>query len=145
MAAQVAQEFPVKRSILLTPDPIDEPALTAGRVFSDTAGAVVCFTGCVRNREAERPLAALEYEAFPAMAIRQFEHLLDQAAATWPLQSVEVVHRTGIVRAGEASVWIRVVGPHRAEALAACGWILDEMKRVVPIWKRPIWDSETDA
>ncbi len=130
----------MKRSILLTADPIDEPALTAGRSVSATAGAVVCFTGCVRNREAERPLVALEYEAFPAMAIRQFERLLVQAEERWPLESVDVVHRTGLVRAGEASVWIRVVSSHRAEALAACGWILDEMKRVVPIWKRPIWE-----
>lgn len=135
----------MKRSILLTADPIDESALTAGRILSATAGAVVCFTGCVRNREGERPLAGLEYEAFPAMAIRQFEHLLDQAAEKWPLESVDVVHRTGLVRAGEASVWIRVVSPHRAEALAACGWILDEMKRLVPIWKRPIWNSAASA
>lgn len=135
----------MKRSILLTPDPIDESALAAGRIASATAGAVVSFTGCVRNREVERPLVALEYEAFPAMAIRQFERLLDQAEEKWPLESVDVVHRTGLVRAGEPSVWIRVVSPHRAEALAACGWILDEMKRVVPIWKRPIWNSAASA
>ena len=131
----------MKHSILLTPDPLDESALVAARTPSATAGAVVCFTGCVRDREGDIGLEALEYEAFAAMAIRQFERVLEQAGATWPLESVDVAHRTGRVAAGAPSVWIRVVSPHRAEALAACGWILDEMKRVVPIWKRPIWNK----
>ena len=81
---------------------------------------------------------AIEYEAFPAMVQRQFDLIFDQTERRWPLESVDVVHRVGRVAAGEASLWLRVTAPHRAEALAACGWIIDEMKRVVPIWKHPL-------
>jgi molybdopterin synthase catalytic subunit len=131
----------VKRSITLTGAPIDEAALVASRTPSGSAGAVVCFSGCVRGREADRRIEAIDYEAFPAMVHRQFEAIFDAAEQRWPLESVEVVHRTGRVATGEPSLWIRVTSPHRAEALAACGWIIDEMKRVVPIWKRPLWGA----
>lgn len=130
---------PVNRSVVLTADPFDEASFAAGRPVSASAGAVVSFLGCVRSMESGRPLAAIEYEAFPEMVHRQFQVILDQAEARWPLESVEVVHRTGRVEPGRPSVWIRVISPHRAEALAALAWILDEMKRIVPIWKRPIW------
>ena len=59
-------------------------------------------------------------------------------AARWPVESVRLVHRLGPVLAGEASLWVEVVAPHRGEAFAACQWLIDEMKRVVPIWKRTI-------
>ncbi len=129
----------MNRSVVLTADPLDEASLAASRPVSATAGAVVSFLGCVRSMESGRTLAAIEYEAFPEMVHRQFQVILDQAEARWPLESVEVVHRTGRVEPGRPSVWIRVTSPHRAEALAALGWILDEMKRIVPIWKRPVW------
>lgn len=100
-------------------------------------GAVVSFTGVVRGSEAGQPIRGLEYEAYVPMAEHQFRLLFDMAAQRWPLASVRLVHRTGFVQAGEASLWIEVVAPHRGEALAACGWLIEEMKRVVPIWKRP--------
>lgn len=130
---------PVNRSVVLTANPFDEASLAASRPVSASAGAVVCFLGCVRAMESGRTLAAIEYEAFPEMVHRQFQVILDQTEVRWPLESVEVVHRTGRVEPGQPSVWIRVISPHRAEALAALSWILDEMKRIVPIWKRPVW------
>ena len=133
----------MRRSILLTSQAFDEGALASSRPVSATAGAVVSFCGCVREMEGNRKLEAIEYEAFPAMVYRQFERLLDEAERRWPLESVDIVHRTGRVSPGVASVWIRVVSPHRAEALESCGWILEEMKRVVPIWKKPIWAASS--
>jgi molybdopterin synthase catalytic subunit len=101
-------------------------------------GAVVYFAGAVRDTESGASIAALEYEAFHTMAEHQFNLLFDQLSSRWPIESVRVVHRVGVVKAGEVSLWIEVVAPHRGEAFAACQWLIDEMKRVVPIWKKPL-------
>jgi hypothetical protein len=72
------------------------------------------------------------------MVEHQFSLLFDQLEQRWPVASVRLVHRTGRVPAGEPSLWVEVVAPHRGEAFAACQWLIDEMKRVVPIWKHPV-------
>lgn len=125
----------MKRALTLTREPIDEAALAAVRAMSGGMGAAVCFTGVVRGEEAGQPIAALDYEAFAPMAEHQFHKLFDELARRWPVESVRLVHRLGVVRAGEASLWVEVVAPHRGEAFAACQWLIDEMKRTVPIWK----------
>ncbi len=101
-------------------------------------GAVVSFLGLVRGTENGAPIRALEYESFERMAERQFGLLFDEMARRWPVQSVRVVHRVGVVKVNEPSLWVEIVAPHRGEAFAACQWLIDEMKRVVPIWKRPL-------
>ena len=128
----------MRRSLELTPSPIDEAALVSRRSCSRGAGAVVYFLGVVRGEEAGAPVAALEYEAFHRMAEHQFQLLLDEMAKRWPVESVRLVHRLGQVPVNEPSLWVEVITPHRAEAFAACQWLIDEMKRVVPIWKQPI-------
>ena len=126
----------MRRELTISEQKIDEQALAQGRVFSAGMGAVVCFLGVVRGTEEGRPISGLEYETFAPMAQRQFHLLFDQAEARWPLESVRLVHRLGLVAAGETSLWIEVVAPHREEAFAACQFIITEMKRVVPIWKK---------
>lgn len=127
------------RSLSLTTDPIDESALIAARSMGAGMGAAITFSGVVRGREAGEPIVAIDYEAFVPMAERQFNLLFDQLAERWPtLESVRLIHRLGIVRVNEASLWLEVISPHRGEALAACQWLIEEMKRVVPIWKRPL-------
>lgn len=128
----------MKQEILITTDAIDGPALAAARASGPGMGAVVHFLGVVRGSEEGEPIEAIDYTAFVQMAEVQFQKLLDEAARRWPLESVRVVHRLGVVRVGEPSLWMEVVSPHRAEAFDACRWIIDEMKRVVPIWKRPV-------
>jgi molybdopterin synthase catalytic subunit len=88
--------------------------------------------------ESESSITAIDYEAFHKMAEHQFHLLFDEMENRWPIESVRLVHRLGVVKVGEASLWVEIVAPHRAEAFAACQWLIDEMKRVVPIWKRPI-------
>ena len=126
------------RQLTLTTDPIDEAALVAARRRSTGMGAAIVFSGVVRGRESEATITAIHYEAFLAMAERQFHLLFDQLAQRWPVESVRVVHRLGVVPVNEPSLWVEVVAAHRAEAFAACQWLIDEMKRVVPIWKRPV-------
>jgi len=128
----------MNRQVTITTDPIDEAALLARRTISSGIGAVVCFVGVVRGTEGTASINALEYEAFQRMAEHQINLLLDELARRWPIESVRLVHRLGRVRVNEPSVWIEVVGGHRGEAFAACQWLIDELKRVAPIWKKPV-------
>jgi len=128
----------MRRTLLLTDDPIDEPALVAGRPVSAGMGAAIVFSGVVRGSEDGAPIGAIGYEGFRAMVERQFGLLFDEMERRWPVGSVRLVHRLGIVKVGEPSLWVEVVAPHRREAFEASQWLIDEMKRVVPIWKRPI-------
>ena len=127
----------MKRQLTITTERIDEAALLSKRRMSDGMGAVVCFLGVVRGTEEDRAISAIEYEAFLRMAEHQFNLLFDQMEKRWPIESVRLVHRIGVVQVSEPSLWVEVVGPHRGEAFAASQWLIDEMKRVVPIWKRP--------
>ncbi len=127
----------MKRQLTITTERIDETALLSKRGLSDGMGAVVCFLGVVRGTEEDRAISAIEYEAFLRMAEHQFNLLFDQMEKRWPIESVRLVHRIGVVQVNEPSLWVEVVGPHRGEAFAASQWLIDEMKRVVPIWKRP--------
>jgi molybdopterin synthase catalytic subunit len=99
---------------------------------------VASFIGVVRDTEAGARIQALEYEAFQRMAERQFHLLFDEIERRWPIISVRLVHRVGVIKAGEPSLWVEVAAPHRAEAFAACQWLIDELKRLVPIWKKPV-------
>lgn len=128
----------MRRQLTLTREPIDETALRASRALPASMGAVVCFLGVVRDTEAGRAIGALDYEAFVPMAEHQFNKLFDEMARRWPIESVRLVHRIGVVKVNEPSLWVEVIAPHRGEAFAACQWLIDEMKRVVPIWKRPV-------
>lgn len=124
------------RELTITTDPINEAALISQRRMSAGMGAVVDFLGVVRGSEDGKTIAAIEYEAFEKMVIRQFNLLFDEMEKRWPIESVRLVHRVGLVQVNEPSLWVEIVAPHRGEAFAACQWLIDEMKRVVPIWKR---------
>lgn len=110
-----------------------------GREMSQAMGAAVYFLGVVRETEApNKKITAIEYEAFQKMVEHQFNELFDAVEKRWPIESVRLVHRVGIVKVNEPSLWVEVIAPHRGEAFAACQWLIDEMKRVVPIWKKPV-------
>jgi molybdopterin synthase catalytic subunit len=111
-----------------------DPLLRAVR--DPAAGAVVTFVGTTRNENAGRRVIRLEYEAYAAMAVSEMRALAAEAARRWPLRRVAMVHRTGRVPIGQASVAIAVSAGHRREAFAACHWLIDRLKEVVPIWKR---------
>ncbi len=132
----------MKREITFTAEPIDESALLASRTLTGNVGAVVSFLGIVRATEAQAPIRALDYEIFQPMAEHQLNLLLDQLEGRWPVHSVRLVHRFGVVSVNEPSLWIEVLAPHRSEAFAACQWLIDELKRLVPIWKKPLKPGE---
>lgn len=137
----------MKRFLSITTDPIDEARLTVQRSLSPGMGAAVSFSGVVRGREGEEPILALDYSCFVPMAEHQFQRLFDRLAERGTVESVRLVHRIGRVAVGEASLWVEVISAHRAEAFDACQWLIDEMKRVVPIWKKvvPVTDDPSGS
>lgn len=126
------------RHLEITSEPINEPELMAQRAPRTDMGAVIYFLGVVRETEEGKPISAIDYEAFQKMAEHQFNCIFDQVEQRWQISSIRLVHRVGKVKAGEPSLWVEVVAPHRGEAFAACQYLIDEMKRVVPIWKRAV-------
>jgi len=128
----------MKSQLIITTEPIDEAALVEQRTMSSETGAAVCFVGVVRGTEGTESISALEYEAFQRMAEHQINLLFEEMGRRWPVESVRLVHRVGVVKVSEPSLWVEVGGRHRGEAFAACQWLIDELKRVAPIWKKPI-------
>ncbi len=128
----------MKRELTISPDPIDEARLSASRSASHGIGAAVSFAGIVRGSEDGAAIEAIDYEAFDRMARHQFESIFQAIEQRWPIESIRLVHRVGRVAVGEPSLWVEVLAPHRGEAFAAAQYLIDEMKRVVPIWKRPV-------
>src|ERR1700681_1330647 len=101
------------------------------------AGAVVDFWGVVRELEDGREIEGIDYEAHQAMAEHQMKIVADAAVENFRLHQVLLHHRTGFVRTGEASLFLRVSAQHRAAAFEASKRIVDELKKKVPIWKKP--------
>lgn len=120
--------------IWLTEEPIDTAAVIAAASGPDAGGTVV-FIGTVRDQTAGRPVVCLEYEAYAPMAHRKMAEIAAAATERWGAR-VAVAHRVGRLAVGEASVVIAAAAAHRAEAFAACRYVLDTLKEEVPIWKK---------
>ena len=128
----------MQHELTLTMEAIEGAGWLERRDMGAEAGAAVYFTGVVRGTEGGQAIAAMEYEAFERMARHQFELLFRVVEKRWPIQSVRVAHRLGRVGAGEAAVRVEVIARHRQEAFAACEFLIDQMKREVPIWKKAV-------
>ena len=126
----------------LTHDPIDYHALTE-QVRRPGCGGVVLFLGTVRDLTGDRETAALDYEAYPAMAEQKMREIEEDTRARWPVGEIALVHRLGRLGVGEVSVAVAVSCPHRAEAFAACRHAIDRLKELVPIWKKENWADGT--
>ena len=125
----------------LTDQPIDVAAVLQA-VQADGAGAVNSFIGTIRNQSTGRSVVRLHYEAYDAMALHQLRRVAEQAQDRWPmLQKVAVVHRKGTLAIGDVAVVVAVSTPHRAESFAACQYIIDTLKEVVPIWKKEEYED----
>ncbi|HXV64607.1 MAG TPA: molybdenum cofactor biosynthesis protein MoaE [Vicinamibacteria bacterium] len=113
----------------------------ARQVASQSDGAIVAFSGIVRGTNQGKKVLFLEYEAYPEMAVKMMERIGDEIRATWGLQSVRIQHRVGRLNVGETSVVIVVSSPHRDDAFAACQYAIDRLKRIVPIWKKEVFED----
>jgi molybdopterin synthase catalytic subunit len=119
----------------LVREPIDASALVAS-VSRPSNGAVLLFIGVVRDVNDGREVSGIEYSAYEPMAARELADIATEAADRFGMTEVAVEHRLGQLALEEASVGIAVAHPHRAEAYEASRWIIEEIKRRVPIWKR---------
>jgi molybdopterin synthase catalytic subunit len=109
---------------------------TDGSSGSDPeAGALVTFSGIVRAGEGDRTITHLNYEQYEGMAVSEMKALVARARQEWPLRRVGLVHRVGAVAVGEASVLVAISAGHRVETFAAARFLIDELKKSVPIWK----------
>jgi molybdopterin synthase catalytic subunit len=117
---------------------IDTEKLIAG-ISGPAAGGTAVFIGTTRTPSRGREVRYLEYEAYRPMAIKQMTAIAGTAHSRWPLAGVCAVHRIGKVDVGEASIVIVVSAVHRAEAFEACRFIIDAVKKDVPIWKKEVF------
>lgn len=122
----------------VTDQPLDPGALGA-LVQSADMGALVTFTGVVRNNFGGRATAYLEYEAYEPMAVKVLEQLAEEARAQWGTGAIAIHHRVGRLAIGDAAVVIVVAAPHRHAAFEAAEQIMDRIKQVAPIWKKEHW------
>ena len=117
----------------VTDRPIDGAALLA-ECTTTRDGAALLFVGVVRDHNEGREVGHLEYSAFEEMAVKVMEQIAAEAAARWEIGRTAVVHRVGRLELGEASVAIAVAYPHRDAAYQASRYIIEELKRRVPVW-----------
>lgn len=122
-------------SCVITREPIDTQKVL-DQLKQPEDGAVVVFEGIVRNNTRGRRTLYLDYEAYESMAVKQMQALVDQALADFKISNAVISHRLGKLEIGETSVLIVVASAHRAAAFDACRWLIDSLKRIVPIWKK---------
>jgi len=104
-------------------------------------GAVSVFDGIVRNNTHGRKTLYLDYEAYEEMALKQMDQLAGEAIDKFGVRDVRMVHRLGRLEIGETSVFIAVASAHRAAAMDACRWLIDTLKKTVPIWKKEYFED----
>jgi molybdopterin synthase catalytic subunit len=121
--------------IALVRDPIDPNAILQA-IKSGADGAVCIFDGIVRDNTRGRQTLYLDYEAYEEMALRQLHLLRSEAIEHHGVRDVAIVHRLGRLNVGETSVYIAVASAHRGAAFDACRWVIDTLKKTVPIWKK---------
>jgi molybdopterin synthase catalytic subunit len=126
--------------ILLVDKTIDADALIR-HVRTGADGAIVTFDGCVRNQSHGRRTLYLDYEAYESMALAKMREIAAEVRSKFSIDRVAITHRLGHLEIGETSVFIAVSAPHRAAAFDACRYIIDTLKRSVPIWKKEYFED----
>ncbi|MBI4499705.1 MAG: molybdenum cofactor biosynthesis protein MoaE [Gemmatimonadetes bacterium] len=126
----------------LTRAPLDVARLLAN--LSDPGlGGTVVFLGSVRRGADDGPVAAIDYSAHEEMAEAELERIIGEGLSRWPAARIAVEHRLGRVPAGEASIAVIAASAHRAEAFDACRWVIEEIKRRLPVWKKETLEDGT--
>lgn len=125
----------------LTRHPLDVKDILA-EVQSPERGGTCLFVGTVRN---DADVTAIDYSAYEPMAFEEIERILTDASAQWPEARVMLQHRLGVIPIGEASIAIAAAAPHRADAFAACRFVIEEVKKRLPIWKKEMHADGTET
>jgi len=126
----------------LTSTSID-PRQLAQQLVDNRAGAFATFEGWVRNRNEGKDVVALEYEAADVLCQKEAQRILEEARQKFDVLDVACVHRVGKLALGEIAVWVGTTAEHRQDAFAACQYVIDEIKRRLPIWKKETYVDGT--
>ena len=126
------------------PEEIDSTKLLS-RVGSDEDGAALLFIGVVRNHADGRPVAGMRYDSYVEMSQRELKSIAAEAAERLGTDRLAVEHRIGELQIGEISVAIAVSSPHRAESFDATRYIIEEIKKRLPVWKKEYYEDGTDS
>ena len=124
----------------VTEEPLD-PQRLVELVRRDESGALALFYGVVRNHSQGRRVLYLEYDAYPAMAVKKIEQVAEEVRSRWDVTDVAIHHRTGRMEVGETSLLVAVSAAHRREAFEACHYAVDRIKEIVPVWKKEVWEG----
>ena len=124
----------------ITAEPLD-PGPLVDAVRRDESGAVVLFYGVARNENLGRKVLWLEYDAYAEMATKKMREVAEEVRARFPVTGVGILHRTGRLEIGEASLLVAVSSGHRKEALEACHFAVDRIKQIVPVWKKEVFEG----
>jgi molybdopterin synthase catalytic subunit len=138
-SSAVESERPQARTRIVR-EPINHELITRG-IKAPEDGAVIVFDGIVRNHSRSRSTLYLEYSAYEPMAAAKLEKLAESALASYPVRDVRILHRLGRLEIGDSSVLIAVASAHRAAAFDAARWIIDTLKKTVPIWKKEYFED----
>lgn len=114
-----------------------------GSCATDSDGALLTFIGRARNRTAGKDVTHLQYEVYGDMAYRELEKIVAEAEEQWSITNTIVVHRYGRVDIGDITIIIAVSSPHRDEAFKAVRYIIDTVKKTVPIWKKEFYRDDS--
>ncbi|KOP72564.1 molybdenum cofactor biosynthesis protein MoaE [Lysinibacillus sp. FJAT-14745] len=114
------------------------------KVTDRNAGAITVFIGTVREMTQGKKTLHLEYQAYPAMAIKMFEQISKEIQEQWPEAKVAITHRVGHLEISDIAVVIAVSSPHRKIAYEANEYAIDRIKQIVPIWKKEYWEDGTE-
>lgn len=132
----------MKKKVNIVEDTID-----VGEVYTflqtPRAGGIAVFVGTTRQWTGEQETVRLEYDCYEAMALKEMDQLVAEVGKRWPVLGACILHRVGVVPVAEASVVIGVATAHRADAFAACRYLIDTLKETVPIWKREVYADGT--
>jgi molybdopterin synthase catalytic subunit len=125
----------------LSQSPLDVAGLIA-RVAAPSQGGIASFLGQVRDHHEGRGVQRLEYSAYGPMAEAECAHIVAEAEARWPVR-IALQHRVGRLEIGDVAVAVAAGGAHREEAFAACRFVIEEVKRRVPVWKKEFYADGT--
>ncbi|OGR84843.1 MAG: hypothetical protein A2901_04015 [Elusimicrobia bacterium RIFCSPLOWO2_01_FULL_54_10] len=128
---------------LIIDSPIDVPWVLS-QISSPENGATATFMGTVRNHSQGKPVRKIRYEAYEPMALKSFKKINLEAKVLWKISDLSIIHRVGMLSIGEIAVLVAASAPHRAEALAACGYAIDRVKEISPIWKKEFISREAE-
>lgn len=130
----------MKRDVALTYEPINTVDLSE-KVAAPSCGGEVSFVGAVRDHTGDKQVTHLFYESYELMALKELNKIVDAAFEKWDIQGCAVHHRLGELKIGEIAVAIVVTATHRAACFEACRFIIETLKKDVPIWKKEYFEG----